>query len=637
MAKLDAIETKLNSFTAQLPRCSTATRMPLEASVGPTSAEDIEGLNDSTAVPDERNPGDLRFHAKFDEVQSLHALAHERMACDMQETAHEPAIHPQQICLSVAVHDKADAHNTQSGDATCEQGTKRKLWPGSLHVDPDDPRKRSAGPEHRNEMVASFSEVLVGNASSSSRAAPKQWHSEGHENAFCASHSEELPSGTSRREGSFGGRQHRQNPEVLGTPAASEHSSTAVAKTSSFEQVSSRRLSGSSSRTSGRDAHVQKIQSTIEAARSNSIKRSGHIVWMAKLWQFIENPYSGRYAYTYSIFIPLFIGSSVSVSFIQTIESRVLEGVAIDVMQGIFESFFALELIVRFTVCPYRRSFFTSVFNWIDIISAMPLLLRVGVMLAASDSGKEMLSVVAVVPVLRLLKLTRRFEKFQLLLSAFEIAFEALPVLLYTLMLIALIFSALLYFAEQDNLGSLPKALWFTIVTMTTVGYGDITPNTPWGSMIAVGLMIISALYMAIPIGIVGNAFSQVWGDRDRLLLMHRVREAFLQGGFTPAGLLEIFSMFDTDGSGDIDIEEFEAMLAVMQINIGSDRVRQLFFDLDEEGEGCIKLNTMIRVFFPGFGGGRFLQKLPTLSFALSDDTSSTYIDRSDKRRWSIG
>lgn len=69
-------------------------------------------------------------------------------------------------------------------------------------------------------------------------------------------------------------------------------------------------------------------------------------------------------------------------------------------------------------------------------------------------------AVVVIVPLMRLLKIIRRFEKFRLLVSAFRVTFEALPVLLYTLMLIALVFSVFIYFVEPvDNIGSLPTDL----------------------------------------------------------------------------------------------------------------------------------------------------------------------------------
>merc|ERR1712137_1078886 len=126
-----------------------------------------------------------------------------------------------------------------------------------------------------------------------------------------------------------------------------------------------------------------------------------------------------------------------------------------------------------------------------------------------------------VVPIIRLMKLLRRFEKFHLVLVSFREAFAALPVLLFTMTLIALFWSSVLLVCEpRETLDSIPEALWLTLVTMMTVGYGDVSPTTTAGKLATCGLMTSSMLYMAIPIGIIGNAFNRVWADRVCLLII---------------------------------------------------------------------------------------------------------------------
>merc|ERR1712232_363089 len=84
-------------------------------------------------------------------------------------------------------------------------------------------------------------------------------------------------------------------------------------------------------------------------------------------------------------------------------------------------------------------------------------------------------TLLCVVPVVRLLKMLRGFHQIHLLAKAFRQAFEALPVLLFTLVVITLVFSSLIYLVEpRSNIDSLPRAVWLSIVTMTTVGYGDL-------------------------------------------------------------------------------------------------------------------------------------------------------------------
>jgi hypothetical protein len=340
------------------------------------------------------------------------------------------------------------------------------------------------------------------------------------------------------------------------------------------------------------------IRKTVEAQKIQQ-KTVSH-----SIWEFTEKPYSSFAAYCYSIIVPIFVTSGVCISFMQTVEGNPLEGNKGEIVQTVYECLFALELAVRFIVCPDRSEFLSSTFNYIDLLSASPLVLRITEFFLELN-GKDGLSddvrrSLSVVPLFRLLRLTRGFETFQLLLRAFRLALEALPVLLYILLLIALVFSALVYFVEPEwNIPSMPAALWLTIVTMTTVGYGDKIPKSVPGHIVVSMLIIVSALYMAIPIGIVGHAFSQVWADRDRLLLIQRIRDAFLDGGFNSKSISDIFQLFDSDSSGELDMEEFELMLRTMQINISEERMTALFHALDSESRGHITQDDLVENLFP--------------------------------------
>merc|ERR1711979_94521 len=98
----------------------------------------------------------------------------------------------------------------------------------------------------------------------------------------------------------------------------------------------------------------------------------------------------------------------------------------------------------------------------------------------------------------------------------------------------------------RDNLDSIPDAMWLTLVTMMTVGYGDVSPTTIPGKVAACGLMVSSILYMSIPIGIIGNAFNRVWEDRRCLLIVRRTRARILQWGYKPSDIPKLFQVFDT-------------------------------------------------------------------------------------------
>lgn len=200
------------------------------------------------------------------------------------------------------------------------------------------------------------------------------------------------------------------------------------------------------------------------------------------------------------------------------------------------------------------------------------------------------------------MKLLRRFNKFHLVLQCFNEAVEALPVLLFTMFLIAMIWSAILFVVEpRDNLGSLPEALWLTLVTMMTVGYGDVAPETTLGKMATCGLMISSILYMAIPIGIIGNAFNRVWEHRNHLLIMNRTRARILQWGYKPQDIPKLFSVFDTRKAGELDFLEFRRMLTLMRVGLNDKFVFALFEAFDRDGGGTIDEKEFMHELFPDY------------------------------------
>ena len=101
----------------------------------------------------------------------------------------------------------------------------------------------------------------------------------------------------------------------------------------------------------------------------------------------------------------------------------------------------------------------------------------------------------------------RHFGNFLLVLDCFKLAFEALPVLLFTLCVMLTCFSSLIYVLEdRSNIESMPMAMYLAIITLTTVGYGDLTPTSTGGTITCSIIGVIGVIYMTIPLGMVGNA-----------------------------------------------------------------------------------------------------------------------------------
>ncbi|HBB16386.1 MAG TPA: cyclic nucleotide-binding protein [Syntrophus sp. (in: bacteria)] len=171
---------------------------------------------------------------------------------------------------------------------------------------------------------------------------------------------------------------------------------------------------------------------------------------------------------------------------------------------------FAVEYILRIWIAPdnpgsagaarERLRYIFSLPGLVDLIAAVPLAPHEGLNLYWLD----------IVPIFKLLRYTAAFQfVVEALYSKWRVLTSAA-----VLMLVLLVFqsSVVYYFereAQPDKYGSIPEAMWWGIVTLTTVGYGDVTPVTLWGRM-AGGLTAVLGLCMfAIPVGIIASAFTE--------------------------------------------------------------------------------------------------------------------------------
>jgi len=245
-----------------------------------------------------------------------------------------------------------------------------------------------------------------------------------------------------------------------------------------------------------------------------------------------------------------------------------------------------------------------DIFNTFDFCAGVPpLALRIYFQFKIPECSMghdyACLALRGFVPVLRLCRLLRRFQQIHLLLAAFKAAFEAMPMLIYMYMCIMLSFAALLYMVEPQ-FDSIPTAWWLALVTMSTIGYGDMTPATSMGKT-SVGLFAFAtALYMAVPVGIIGNAFSDVWKDRDKILLMQRAREQLIQAGYGQSDIRTLFGLFDLDGDGVLSMQEFWWMIQGMGVELSKQRAAELYEAIDCDGSGGIDALEFLRALFPG-------------------------------------
>lgn len=268
----------------------------------------------------------------------------------------------------------------------------------------------------------------------------------------------------------------------------------------------------------------------------------------------------------------------------------------------------SLIFLVRVIVYPKWSRFFSrlsssQLFFFFDLCAAVPFGLFVTLDFAApleDGFGPSSYLFLGLAPLIRLLKILRYMPNFHLLSHAFILLCEAIPTMLFVMVIIMWFFSGLIALLEpSDNIRSLPHAMWMVVVTMTTVGYGDVFPTTSEGYVVCSLLAVVSILYMAMPLGIIGNIFTHVWEDRHRILLMKRTRARIAQWGYSAQDIPELFQKFDPEGKGELDVFAFRDMVENMHIGLEEKRIFELFEQFDIDRSGSIDAPEFIRHLFP--------------------------------------
>ena len=175
--------------------------------------------------------------------------------------------------------------------------------------------------------------------------------------------------------------------------------------------------------------------------------------------------------------------------------------------------FFTAEYLLRIYVVESKKQYIFSFYGIIDLLSVLPTYLSLFFF------GAQSLTVVRVFRLLRIfriLKLGRFVGEAQELRMAIRRSRPKITVFVGGVLSIVVVMGAVMYIIEGEEHGftSIPKSMYWAVVTMTTVGFGDITPKTPLGQMIASGLMIMGYGILAVPTGIVSVELSQASQDR---------------------------------------------------------------------------------------------------------------------------
>lgn len=242
----------------------------------------------------------------------------------------------------------------------------------------------------------------------------------------------------------------------------------------------------------------------------------GRSAWRTKLYIIIfgHDTRAGR-VFDVSLIVSILL--SVLVVMLDSISSvGATYGFELYLLEWFFTVLFTAEYVLRLLCATRPRVYARSFFGIVDLLSIIPTYL------SAILPGAQYFQIVRLIRVLRVfrvLKLAEYIGEADVLLQAIRDSRRKLAVFIGAVFVLAVILGALMYVVEGRTHGftSIPQSIYWTIVTITTVGYGDIAPETPLGQAFASLIMLLGYAIVAVPTGIVTVEISRRRGTKTRL------------------------------------------------------------------------------------------------------------------------
>ncbi|KAK1122082.1 hypothetical protein K0M31_009923 [Melipona bicolor] len=219
-------------------------------------------------------------------------------------------------------------------------------------------------------------------------------------------------------------------------------------------------------------------------------------------------------------------------------------------------AWFTIEFLIRITASPDRYEFIKSSVNLIDMVATLSFYLDLALQRFASHlENADILEFLSIIRIMRLFKLTRHSSGLKILIQTFRASAKELTLLVFFLVLGIVIFASLVYYAERtqynpkNDFKSIPLGLWWALVTMTTVGYGDMVPKTYVGMFVGALCALAGVLTIALPVPVIVSNFAMYYSHtqaraklpkkRRRVLPVEQLRVR-MQGRTQPSGAARV-------------------------------------------------------------------------------------------------
>lgn len=213
--------------------------------------------------------------------------------------------------------------------------------------------------------------------------------------------------------------------------------------------------------------------------------------------------YETRSGRTFDVLLLVLILASVIAVMLETVNwISLAHGAFLVRLEWAFTAIFTVEYALRLWVARKRAKYARSFFGIVDLFSILPTYLS---LFLPGTQSLLVIRALRLLRVFRVLKLSRYLGEANVLVSALRSSGYKITVFLGTVLVLVTIIATLMYLIEGPTRGftSIPRSFYWAIVTMTTVGYGDIAPQTTIGQIVAGAVMLIGYSIIAVPTGIV--------------------------------------------------------------------------------------------------------------------------------------
>lgn len=229
----------------------------------------------------------------------------------------------------------------------------------------------------------------------------------------------------------------------------------------------------------------------------------------------------------------IFIMVSVAMSCVNTIEEVNKNDdwrMCFNVVESICGFWFTMEFLLRTIFCPDKGKLFKECSTWIDLAAIIPFYLKF-----IANTHTDVINALLVVRLLRLFRFFRLVYGLQVLFHTLKSSSYELLLLFLMLLIPVVFFSSVVFFVEYKSypedtkFRSIPHSFWWSLITITTVGYGDIYPRTWLGKIVGSMCAMCGVLIVALPVSVIGNNFSLFYTHAQaRLKLPKKKKKLFL-------------------------------------------------------------------------------------------------------------